>query len=305
MLTVEEVRNFSKPSTIHTMKALAFDWGGIAALLALAIYFPNPAVYFFCFIFIARQQLALAILMHDGAHGRLFASPFWNNYVGQILTASPLFISMGFYRRLHLRHHLDPLAPGDPDLSLIGGYPVNGKSFLRKILRDFLGVSFFKFFAYFFFMKPRRHEGTPPLKVPRADRGPQLGLQSVLLWSVIMNGILFSGLYLVGHPLLYITLWMLPMMSPLQILLRIRGITEHAGYAPNKDQRLNTRTVLNPLQTFFFAPHHVNYHIEHHLYPSIPCQNLRQAHHLLKERHSLPEANIFRSYRPVLNQLVA
>ena len=75
-------------------------------------------------------------------------------------------------------------------------------------------------------------------------------------------------------------------------MLRIRGITEHAGYAPNPDQRLNARTVINPVETFFFAPHGVNYHVEHHVYPSVPHFRLPEVHRLMSERGALPAASV-------------
>ena len=83
-----------------------------------------------------------------------------------------------------------------------------------------------------------------------------------------------------------------------------RGITEHAGYQPSADQRLCSRTVINPLETFLFAPHRVAYHIEHHVYPGVPFFNLPRVHAILKERESLPAANVYTSYRAVLRDLV-
>ena len=34
----------------------------------------------------------------------------------------------------------------------------------------------------------------------------------------------------------------------------------------------------HPLLLWFFMPHNVNYHIEHHIHPSIPHANLPAAH---------------------------
>ena len=308
MLSIEELRELSLPSSSKTLRAIVLDWFFIALLFGLAVRFPHPVTYVFCFILMARQQLALAILMHDGAHGRLFFSPFWNNYVGQYLTASPLVISMRTYRNLHLKHHQNPLAPDDPDINLIGGYPINPQSLKRKLLRDLFGMTYFKFLAYFLMMsrtnKESREKTLKKMEVPEAVRGPKISTFHFIFSVIFVQTLLFSVLFFFQAPWLYFFLWALPMMTLLQLLLRIRGITEHAGYTPNRDQRYNTRTLINPFQTFFFAPHSVNYHIEHHLYPSVPYANLHKVHALLKERGSLPEANIFYSYRDVLDQLV-
>ena len=39
-------------------------------------------------------------------------------------------------------------------------------------------------------------------------------------------------------------------------------------------------------------PHHVNYHIEHHLYPAIPHYNLSEAHRLLQDAGALDHSEV-------------
>jgi fatty acid desaturase len=136
VLTKEEIRTFSQTSALRSALAIFLDWAGIAILFSALVAFSHPLTFFIGFILIGRQQLALAILMHDGAHGRLFKSPRVNDYLGQFFTAAPLFFSQDSYRKFHLKHHLDPLVPEDPDISLIGGYPIPKGSFFRKLTRD-------------------------------------------------------------------------------------------------------------------------------------------------------------------------
>jgi fatty acid desaturase len=248
----------------------------------------------------ARHQLSLAILMHDAAHRRLFNNLAINDYVAQFFFASPILFSLNSYRVFHLKHHQDPLAPEDPDLSLIGGYPIPKASLLRKLLRDASGVSYFKFIKYFI-SKSRTQQGRK-VKSDGKRVGPSFA--QVILMTLFTNGLIFSALYALGHAWYYLLFWLIPAMTALQVLLRIRGIAEHAGYEQNSDQRLNARTVVNPLQAFFFAPNRVNFHVEHHVYPSIPWYHLPQVHKLMKERGSLPEKNVFRGYGAVIRELV-
>src|SRR5271168_5332750 len=132
MVRVEQIRELSQPKAGRTAVAIAVDWIFIAAGFTLLIAAPGPLTWAFCFLLMARQQLALAIVMHDGAHRRLFKSARWNDIVAQFFCSAPLFFSMYSYQKLHLKHHRDPLAADDPDLSLIGGYPISKASFLRK-----------------------------------------------------------------------------------------------------------------------------------------------------------------------------
>ena len=172
--------------------------------------------------------------------------------------------------------------------------------FIAKIIRDLTGVSYFKFIGYFIYRS--RSAKAHVAKSSKTASGPSKAwiVSSILIAQVLI----FLPLWVTGHPWLYLTLWVLPFMTVLQFLLRIRGIAEHAGYQPNENQALNARTVINPLQTFFLAPHGVHYHIEHHLYPSIPFYSLPEAHRILKARGELPEKNLYTGYGQILSELI-
>lgn len=300
MLENLELKQLSVPSGTRASAAILLDWIGIVALFALAISVPHPLIYILVFILIGRQQLALAILMHDGAHRRLFRTAAVNDWVCQLSLGAPLLFSMYSYKSLHLKHHQDPLAPDDPDLSLIGGYPIAKSSFARKLARDMFGISYFKFIRYFIYMARKPKAGSA-----RASQSNDKIPKEIVFGSiVVVNLILFSILWSTGHAWLYLGLWVLPAVTVLQVLLRVRGIAEHAGYSQNPDQTQNARTVINPIQTFIFAPHNVNYHIEHHIYPSIPYFNLPRVHELMSKRGSLPAKNVYHGYGQVLTELI-
>ena len=304
VLTDREIRDFSRVSSWQTVTGLTGDWALIFIAFALVVCFPNPLTWIFSFVLIARQQLALAIMMHDAAHKRLFNSVAVNDLVGQLFCAAPLLFSMFSYRTLHLKHHQSPLAQDDPDLSLIGGYPISKDSFIRKLARDASGISYFKFIRYFLYManKTRSKGATADAAVKRARESAPVSL--IVGSIVLINSLLLAGLALVHQPWLYVTLWLLPAITALQVLLRIRGVAEHAGYEYNMNQMLSARTVTSSWQTLLFAPHSVNYHIEHHVYPSIPHYNLGKVHALMIERGVLPKSNLYGGYGQIIRELV-
>lgn len=300
MLQPNELRELSILSPFKAWAFILFTWLLIALTFAIAIQWPYLWVYALAWILMARHQLSLAILMHDAAHKRLFKNLSWNDYVAQFFLAGPIFFSVLAYRTFHLKHHQDPLAPDDPDISLIGGYPIPAKSFARKLFRDISGQSYFKFIRYF--ISKSRSERGRGKRVDGKKSGPSFRM--VMGSMLFTNLLLFTALWASGHPWLYLGLWLLPTATSLQFLLRIRGVAEHAGYSQNEDQRLNARTVVSPLETFFFAPNNVNYHIEHHSYPSVPWYNLPKVHALMWARGSIPKTNFFRSYRDVVSDIL-
>ena len=77
----------------------------------------------------------------------------------------------------------------------------------------------------------------------------------------------------------YVVLWVLPAVTVLQALLRFRAICEHGAVADPESPLRAARTNFAPywLRWWLF-PHHVSYHLEHHLYPAIPHYNLPRCH---------------------------
>jgi fatty acid desaturase len=302
MLTSEELRGLNQNSAIKSISALLFDWLVIFSAVLISIHFDRVVFYFIAMVFVARSQLALGIIVHEAAHARLFRSKFWNNFVGHVFAAAPFFFSLNVYRRTHLRHHQIPLTSDDPDLTLTGGYPISKRSFVRKLLRDLFGISYLKFVKHFLkaAWRPRNQ------KIPQSVSCQNLETMSAIqetFWMFLVNLFIFLAFFMLGHPALYFILWIFPTITVLQFLLRIRGVAEHGGYKPNQNQALLSRTVVNPIQQFFFAPHNVNYHIEHHIYPGIPFFNLPKVHKIFKEKDLLPLSNIYSSYWVVFREI--
>lgn len=305
MLTNDEIKTLSKIVNKKAFLSLFLDWLFVALIFIICARYPNPLIIVISMILIARTQLALALLMHDASHFRLFSNRKINDYTAQFLCCGPIFFSLYSYRNNHLKHHKNPLASDDPDITLIGGYPITQKSFLRKILRDLSGLSYFKFIHYFLYgAHKRKINMTGKKNIPIHSEIAYFGKTTIFSSIFISNILLILILIYFDQFYLYFILWILPSITFLQLLLRIRGIAEHAGYQPNENQSLNARTIINPWQTFFFAPHNVNYHIEHHLYVAIPFYNLPKAHQLLISRNKIPKDNFYTNYLDIISELI-
>ncbi|WP_047304929.1 fatty acid desaturase family protein [Pseudomonas fluorescens] len=278
--------------------ALLADWGLIAAAFSAAALWPHPLTYLLAALLIARSQLALAVLMHESAHGLLLRGQALNDAVGQWLAAGPLFLSMATYRAGHLKHHRQPMRHDDPVMAVfgMGDYPLPRGKLARRLLADLLGLGYL-------ISACRLARGDYRAVMPKVDKSAGL-LCSEILSMLLSNGLLFGLLAWSGHPWLYPGLWLLPAMTLLPLMGRVRAIMEHAGLPAHADQSQNARSIVRPnWQTFLFGPHAIHYHIEHHLYVRLPFYHLRRLHRQLAARQLLPAGNLYRGYIGVLRDV--
>jgi fatty acid desaturase len=253
-------------------------WGLIAGSMALFVSWPNPLTFVLAVMVIGTRQLGLAILMHDAAHGVLFANRRLNEWVGTWICAAPIFSSFALYRPYHLAHHRHTQQAEDPDLGLSVPFPISRRSLWRKVGRDLAGRTAYQ----------RRLE---------QFRG---GLARE--WRAFtVNLLLLAALVAAGYWWLYPVLWLGPLATWYQLVSRIRNIAEHAVVPDNDDPLRNTRTTrANWLERLLVAPYRVNYHLEHHLFMFVPCWRLPAAHRALLAAGWGARMEIQPGYRAVL-----
>jgi fatty acid desaturase len=106
-----------------------------------------------------------------------------------------------------------------------------------------------------------------------------VGLLIVFAWS--------------GYLVQYLVLWILPLVTVVQAILRLRAIAEHGATTDFSSPLTAARTNTGPawLEWLIF-PHHVNYHIEHHLYASVPHYNLKRLSREMAQRGLLEGAEL-------------
>lgn len=287
-------------SNPRALLAIALDWALIAACFAAAMRFPHPLTYLLSAILIARTQLALAVIMHESAHGTLLSNRRLNDIAGQLFAAAPLLLVMDFYRSGHLQHHRAPMAPDDPVATIFGidDYPVTRNELAWRLFKDVTSLGYLISLCKLARGKP---SGARPRRAPAAGKGQRaFALASI----VALHAALIGALYATGHGMLYLWLWIVPAVTFLPLFGRIRAITEHAGYPASDDQRMSARTVVQrSWQTFFVGPHRIHHHIEHHEYPRVPFYHLAAVHALMAEQGRLPRANLYRSYAHVLRDV--
>jgi fatty acid desaturase len=133
----------------------------------------------------------------------------------------------------------------------------------------------------------------------------------VVLWFILFYFILFYFilfyfiLFSLGYAYLYL-LWVAAYFTFYPFFLRIRNAAEHAA-VPNlldKQPRKHARTTnARWWERLTVAPNYVNFHLEHHLRPNIPCYQLRYFHQYLVKNGYYKDTHIAQGYGDVLKQL--
>ena len=278
---------------LRSTLAVAQTFALIAAVGVLAVAFWSWWTALAAIVLMAPLAHALFILAHDAAHYRLYETRWLNDLVGRCC-GTLAGLSMCTYRVIHRLHHNHLYGPEDPDIALHGGYP-RGRAYLaRKLAKDLMGLTAWKTYAYFF-GAPAANADTNTAARPLDDTSPRLRQAAsrdrwgVLAFHVSMPAVAFAT----GWGWYYVLLWMVPLATVLQVIFRLRAICEHGALSDYSSPLTAARTNLpNWWQRYLLFPHHVNYHIEHHLYPAVPHYNLPRLHRELNAHGVLEGAEI-------------
>ena len=289
-LSKEEISELLQKSDWKAVLEILDTWFWIAVAFTIAGIWPNPLTIVLSLFMLGGKQLACAIIMHDTSHYAQFKSKKANKISGNLFGGWPVFFGVGQYRPYHLAHHSHTGKDNDPDLNLTKGYPAGRKSLLRKILRDLIGLTGIKILYALIMIQSGLWKFNLGGKVEWIPKEERKGVGHVLIFfqnmvgPLLINFLLWAVLWVTGNGWLYL-LWIGAYFTTYQFCLRIRSIAEHSVVPDHHDNLRNTRTTYaNFIEKMLFAPHHVNYHAEHHLLMTVPSYNLPKMHKLLKER---------------------
>jgi fatty acid desaturase len=304
VLSRDEIRAFTRGSNVAGAFAIAWAWLVIAGCFVSLALVPHPLVFVAVVIVLGGRQLALAVAMHEAAHGTLFRTRWLNDTLGDWLCGRPTWSDMARYRKHHLGHHAHTGTERDPDLGLALAEPMTRASLARKILRDISGASGVRRVLALLAIDAELlvfDVGGNPTRAPRRSLGYHLGALARHAWKpAVANAVLFAILVAAGHAWVF-SAWVVAYMTMFSLVLRVRSLAEHACTARTANQLHNTRTTHASLfARITFAPLNVNYHLEHHLLPTVPWWRLPALHRTLAARNVLPATSLATGYVDVL-----
>jgi fatty acid desaturase len=259
-------------------------------LIALAVWLNNPFVWIATFVLMGRAHAQFAALMHEAAHRLLFRNRKTNDWVGRWLLGFPSFAPTDLYRRGHMAHHREEFGPNEPDIPLYRGYPISKESFRRKLWRDATGQTGWKLFKGLF-------------------RGARSDVEAIRNQSraIIATQLVIVTLFAIaGHPWLYVFLWLLPYLTVWRVINRLRSIAEHGGMEASKDRRRTTHSVRQHLLArFMLVPHHIGWHLAHHVDAGVPMSRLPALHRELQRCGYVTDDLEYESYPALWRKLAS
>lgn len=269
------------------------NWGIILTTAIFCSLYFHPLLYLLSITIIGARMHALAILMHDAAHFRFMKNRKLNDLLTNYLSMYFIFSSIEVYRKNHLKHHQHLNTEDDPDWFFKLGrrdftFPKSRAEFIFTVLAYFTLIR--GFLDALWFLKRFAPANAPGAKKKASFKTK---LPRILFYVILAAFLSIFGLWKA-----YLLYWVIPYLSTFFMFQYVRSVSEHFGEL-ERDHLLNsTRTVkTNLLERFFFAPHNVSYHLEHHLYPGVPYYNLPELHGLLMEQEVYREkAHITEGY---------
>ncbi len=214
---------------------------------------------------------------HDGMHLSLIRNKYWSVIVGVITAGVALFPSLG-YAITHWNHHRYTNQVSDPDAKIYPQY----KTFWRRF---FLGRvkanrGYFRNTVLVALNKPIDKGYRMPFSDGWTRVFAILTLVSVAIWLAIYA--VFAYMY----PLYFVLCVFLPYLTAIPAT-GLRIYLEHNNTGPGIF--VDSRSYTSPWWTAIMFGN--NFHLEHHLYPTIPAYHLPKVHRIVAETGVYEECN--------------
>jgi fatty acid desaturase len=295
LLSPQRVRELSELRPWVSVRDTAWHWAWIFAAWALVFFHPTWWAVLVAVPVIGSRYYGLFIIGHDGMHRRIFASARASDAFTDLLLIGPIGMVNRVNSRNHLEHHQNLANDDDPDLHKHACF---NKSDRWEYLLFLTGLSALLNVYRNLFLHTGKVDaagrsaaaetdaaaaGENHRKHSARDLAVILGWQGVLAVGLTMlvgaarGALIREPLDLLGRGWFgYPLLWLVPVYFFTYLPNLIRAFVEHSH--PENDDRADEHRLVtflsNPVERLFLSPMNMNYHIGHHLWPSIPYYNL-------------------------------
>jgi len=278
-LSRADLDRLRRPRPFHNLTKIPLFVGIMVLLTGMAWQATSLWALVPLYVAIGYMWMGMVTFMHDALHHTLFRSRT-ANWVFGILCMLPIFATFVGFREDHIEHHRHNRSPRDPDAFTMG----------RRGVADF--ALFYAYaaiggvlsFIHFNFIYPFQKFGVRLWAIQLFELVLKGTVYYVVLSAAARHGMLGKAL----------EVWLWPVLV-LSLLNSMRFIAEHYATPWNAGQMAGTRTVVsNRVNSFFW--NNINWHIGHHVYPTVPWYNLRRLHRLLEPQIAASGAPVDKSY---------
>jgi len=276
----EQLQEWLRLEPRHVYRDLAFDWSAIIAAFLAVSLLPTWWMFVICFFVIGFNQYALFIIGHDGIHSCVHPDRTINDLICKWFVLGPMCMGFQDAKRNHLEHHKLMGTAEDPDRYL---HIISNKNSPFELALYCSGLATFGKTVL---------KVTPIGRVMRsrvcADGAVSVSPRQLLFEYakervpvMIMVPLIIAFIMLLHLPWwCFFTMWILPIYVCVFAADEIRAFCDHAvPVMPDElaDQFRLVTFVPCVAETIIFAPHNMNYHAEHHLWPRIPYYKRKRA----------------------------
>ncbi len=304
LLDKETLHRLRQVRPAQALRDIAIEWLMIlGAFTAVALY-PAWGVICAAIVVIGTRYYALLIIAHDGLHRRVHPVTAKNDLIVDIGILGAIGCITRLNRLNHMRHHLVTCEASDPDRHKYTHDRKGGTIRFLGFLSGLLNIA--TALRNIFQPQPIRRDGAESagdvsgvsgLETKRnpGQDGYRLRDVPILLgWQIALIGGSTVAIGWWAYPVL----WLLPVYAFGYRADLTRVFCEHSAFVDDRSADMSMRLFSfrsNWLERQFFAPHNMNHHMAHHLWPDIPYYNLPEAERLMRQSPAADEGLVWRS----------
>jgi fatty acid desaturase len=235
------------------IRDLVIDWLIIAASYYMVFRWPRVDTIFPALFIIGTRQHALAVLGHEGAHGRISKNKRLNDVIAGVVGFWPLGSGLRSYKQFHLQHHRHLGTWRDPELRHKYWHrpyydvPISKIQLLRQWVCDLFGLNALYVARVGFSMRPRALFDF---------------MGCAVFWGVVFGVAWKIDAFWVP------ILWFAALITSFWLVFHVRIWFEHSGVQDT------WRIEIPAWFRVIVMPHNIGYHYEHHHWPFVAYMNL-------------------------------
>jgi fatty acid desaturase len=291
MISRSRLAELSRLDPARVLRIVAFDYLVIAAAIVASELWWSPALYALAVMTIGGRLIGtFSVGLHDGAHRLLVRDRTRNDRIARLLLLPAVVASLLEYREQHFAHHRHVNGAADPDL--VDYCQWYAAPPWRRAWRLFAALSGLRMMLLLCRLV---HRGAWPQRV----------------LAIAVPALLIAGVAIPLAPLRLVALyWVVPLVTWAMFINVLRAVAEHyppgTAARPDRPAVFLTRDVRSSwFDAAFVVTRNVNYHLSHHLFPSVPFFHLPALHREIARTETYRRcAHVTRGYHRVLREVV-